>query len=206
MVTKPRPLFYILIMTVDSILFQWCASRTAASRESTGQWTAQDGSPATILTRLSSAWKVGRFDLTMNLKIWFECRKSHWNYFFLFRRIEKSFRISSSLEASAVKSFQKDALGWLLHFQSYGGLFDIKPKSEVQFHRRAKFSTSMHGCQMAIAKFLNCMCLALRAWRTMAPLHYAAKFWSLPFLRLRSRSNFAMWQHCLCERDFTPTS
>ena len=34
-----------------------------------------------------------------------------------------------------------------------------------------------HGCQMAIAKFLDCMFLALRAWRTMVPLRL--KIWSL---------------------------
>ena len=39
-----------------------------------------------------------------------------------------------------------------------------------------------HGCQMAIARFLDRRCLALRAWRTMAPLRYAAKF--DPFLSL----------------------
>ena len=39
-----------------------------------------------------------------------------------------------------------------------------------------------HSCQMAIAKFLDCRRLALRAWRTMAPLCCAAKF--DPFLSL----------------------
>ena len=39
-----------------------------------------------------------------------------------------------------------------------------------------------HGCQMAIARFLDLMCLALRAPRTMAPLRCAAKF--DPFLSL----------------------
>ena len=40
-----------------------------------------------------------------------------------------------------------------------------------------------HGCQMAIAVFLDCIHFALWAWRTMAPLH--CKIWSLPFLGLR---------------------
>ena len=39
-----------------------------------------------------------------------------------------------------------------------------------------------HGCQMAIAKFLDCMRLAPWVRRTMAPLGYAAKF--DPFLSL----------------------
>ena len=57
-----------------------------------------------------------------------------------------------------------------------------------------------------VARFLDCMCLALWAWRTMAPLRYAAKF--DPFLSLdcapmpstmaqskeRKGSNFANWQ------------
>ena len=34
----------------------------------------------------------------------------------------------------------------------------------------------LHGCQMAIAKFLDCRHLALRACRTVALLRYAAKF------------------------------
>ena len=39
-----------------------------------------------------------------------------------------------------------------------------------------------HGCQMAIARFLDRMCLALRTCRTMAPLGYTAKY--DPFLSL----------------------
>ena len=38
------------------------------------------------------------------------------------------------------------------------------------------------GCQMAIARFLDCMCLALWARRTIAPLRCAARF--DPFLSL----------------------
>ena len=33
-----------------------------------------------------------------------------------------------------------------------------------------------HCCQMARANFLDCMCLTLRAWWTMASFRYAAKF------------------------------
>ena len=44
------------------------------------------------------------------------------------------------------------------------------------------WDSCQHGCQMAIAKFLDCMCLALRARRTTAQLPYAAKF--DPFLSL----------------------
>ena len=64
-----------------------------------------------------------------------------------------------------------------------------------------------HGCQMAIAKCLDCR---RSAWKTMAPLRCAAKF--DPFLSLdcaptpstlaqskeRKGSNFAIWQHWLC--------
>ena len=39
-----------------------------------------------------------------------------------------------------------------------------------------------HGCQMAVAKFLDCMCLAIRALSTMAQLRSASKF--DPFLYL----------------------
>ena len=39
-----------------------------------------------------------------------------------------------------------------------------------------------HCCQMAIARFLDCMCFALWALRTLAPLRYATKF--DPFLSL----------------------
>ena len=51
-----------------------------------------------------------------------------------------------------------------------------------------------HGCQMAIAGFLDCMRLALQACRTMAPLRHTARF--NPFPRLaqskeRKGSNFA---------------
>ena len=61
----------------------------------------------------------------------------------------------------------------------------------------------LHGCQMAIAKFLDCICLALRAWRTMAPLRYAAKFdlfLSLDCAGVEGMrahgSNLAIWQPC----------
>ena len=66
-----------------------------------------------------------------------------------------------------------------------------------------------HGCQMAIARFLDRMCLVLRGFWSMAPLRYAAKF--DPFLSLdcaptpstpaqykeRKGSNFdiCIWQH-----------
>ena len=60
------------------------------------------------------------------------------------------------------------------------------------------------------SKFLDCNCLALQSWRTMAPLRCAAKF--DPFLSLdcapqpttpaqskeRKGSHFAIWQHCPC--------
>ena len=49
---------------------------------------------------------------------------------------------------------------------------------------------SRHGCQMAIARFFERMCLALRASRTMAPLRYAAKF--DPFLSLDFASTHAL--------------
>ena len=39
-----------------------------------------------------------------------------------------------------------------------------------------------HGCQIAISQFQDCVCLALWARRTLAPLCYAAKF--DPFLSL----------------------
>ena len=52
-------------------------------------------------------------------------------------------------------------------------------------------STWRHGCQMAIAIFLDCICLALRAWRTMAPLRCAAKF--DPFLSTAGLNNFRIW-------------
>ena len=63
-----------------------------------------------------------------------------------------------------------------------------------------------HGCQIALARFLDCMCLAL--WASGLWLRYAAKF--DPFLSLdcaptpstlaqskeRKGSNFAIWQPC----------
>ena len=70
--------------------------------------------------------------------------------------------------------------------------------SSLPFHRLVD---RIHGCQMAIAKFLECMHLALQAWWTMAPLRYTAKF--DPFLPLhcagvesggRKESNFAIQQ------------
>ena len=75
--------------------------------------------------------------------------------------------------------------------------------------------SQLHGCQMAIARFLDGMCLALWAWRTMAPLRYAAKF--DPFLSLdcapmpstlarskeRKGSNFAIWQSWSVNRRTT---
>ena len=62
--------------------------------------------------------------------------------------------------------------------------------------------------QDGYSQILDCMCLALWAWRTMAPLRCAAKF--DPFLSLdcaptpstlvqskeRKGSNFSIWQHC----------
>ena len=62
-----------------------------------------------------------------------------------------------------------------------------------------------HGSQMAIVRFLDRMCLALRAWRTMAAIWCAAKF--DPFLSLDCAglegvgkgSNFAVWPHWCVE-------
>ena len=64
----------------------------------------------------------------------------------------------------------------------------------------------LHGCQMATAKFLERMCLALRAWRAMAPLRCAAKFaiWQpLPFSRYQDKCHFCVR---LCERRDHPPS
>ena len=52
---------------------------------------------------------------------------------------------------------------------------------QVQEKRKREKRWRNHGCQMAIAKFLDCICLAIRAWRTVAPLRYTAQF--------------AIWQH-----------
>ena len=52
---------------------------------------------------------------------------------------------------------------------------------EGKVHRDLATLSTVHGCQMAIARFSDRMCLALRAsgvW-TMAPLRCAAKFDSL---------------------------
>ena len=62
----------------------------------------------------------------------------------------------------------------------------------------------LHGCQMAIAKFLDCICLALQAGRTMdTPLRYAPKFdlfLSLDCAGVEGMrahgSNLAIWQPC----------
>ena len=58
-----------------------------------------------------------------------------------------------------------------------------------------KWRSDFHGCQMAIAGFLDRMCLALQARRTMAPLRCAAKF--DPFLSL----DCAPWRNPRKGRD-----
>ena len=54
------------------------------------------------------------------------------------------------------------------------------------------------GCQMAIVRFLDRMCLALQTWRTMAPPRYAAKcdpFLSLHCARVEGGGRNAIWHH-----------
>ena len=90
-----------------------------------------------------------------------------------------------------------------VRIRSFGRIWETK----IRLRTKEIFSFRLvTGCQMAIARFLDRMCLALRAWWTMAPLRCAAKF--DPFLSLdcaptpsslaqskeRKGSDFAIWQ------------
>ena len=58
----------------------------------------------------------------------------------------------------------------------------LRKADQSSFTQVLHHSDSSQGYQMAIARILDCMCLALRAWRTMASLCCPAKF--DPFLSL----------------------
>ena len=59
------------------------------------------------------------------------------------------------------------------HYEREDSGGGVIPKGETEGAQTNKDGYPEHGCQMAIAKFLDYMCLALWACRTMA-LHYAA--------------------------------
>ena len=63
------------------------------------------------------------------------------------------------------------------HYEREDSGGGVIPKGETEGARTNKDGYPEHGCQMAIARFLDYMCLALWACRTMAPLRYAAKLY-----------------------------
>ena len=79
----------------------------------------------------------------------------------------------------------------------------MKDTVEMDGGTEMKESSQQHSCQMAIAKFLYPMCLALQASRTMATLQNVIPFFPIGLCPLpsalaqskeRKGSNFAIWQ------------
>ena len=77
------------------------------------------------------------------------------------------------------------------------------PNIHYSFIRRPFIRRSLkvrpHGCQMAIARFIYCMCLALRAsglWLRYATLQSLIPTTMLAQSKERKGSNFAVWQPC----------
>ena len=95
-------------------------------------------------------------------------------------------RLETSI--SVVSEF-KNTYPYLIHYVSHASyraqfekafmqlsLLSPEREKDCPHHNQRGGKGQQHNCQMAITKFVYCMCLALRAWRTIALLCYTAKF------------------------------
>ena len=85
------------------------------------------------------------------------------------------------------------------HLQQQHGRGHRDDEGGRRRHLPRQGAEGQYGCHMAIARFLDRMCLAFRAWLTMAPLRCAAKF--DPFLSLDCAPRPPPWRNPRKGRD-----